>query len=65
MCAITPGRNSHLLGQIDVGEIFYVLAGPVCDQSYAWFQVEYKGIVGWIAEGDNDSYYVEPYPPGW
>ena len=50
-----------------MGEIFYALAGPVCDQSYAWFrgQVEYKGIVGWIAEGDNDSYYVEPYPPGW
>jgi hypothetical protein len=57
------------LGQIPVGGIFYVLEGPECSPRYAWYQVEYRDendelLVGWIAEGADDLYFVETYPPG-
>lgn len=57
------------IGQIPVGGIFYVLEGPECSPRYAWYQVEYRDdngelLVGWIAEGADDLYFVETYPPG-
>ena len=42
----------------------YVLAGPECTARYAWYEVEYAGIVGWIAEGDDMAYFVQTYLPG-
>lgn len=51
-------------------DIFYVLEGPRCSGVYAWFRVTYRepdtGLIntGWLAEGNNEEYYVEPYPPG-
>ncbi len=60
-----PGTGNSVLAQIPSGGILYVLDGPRCSQSYAWYHVEYKGITGWVAEGDDTAYYVEVYPPGW
>ncbi len=60
-----PGTNSHVIAQIPPSGVLYVLEGPRCSQSYAWYRIEYNGIVGWIAEGDSQAYYVEVYPPGW
>jgi hypothetical protein len=40
---------------------FLTLSGPVCADGYYWYEVDYAGQIGWIAEGDNTSYYVEPY----
>jgi len=58
------GTGSEIIGQIPASGVFYVLAGPQCSQSYAWFRVEYDDATGWIAEGDSTAYYVEAYPPG-
>jgi hypothetical protein len=58
------GTGSEIIGQIPASGVFYVLAGPQCSQSYAWFRVEYDDVIGWIAEGDSTAYYVEAYPPG-
>jgi uncharacterized protein YraI len=58
------GTGSEIIGQIPASGVFYVLAGPQCSQSYAWFRVEYDDMTGWIAEGDTTAYYVEAYPPG-
>ena len=58
------GTASDIIGQIPASGVFYVLEGPQCSQNYAWYQVEYQGTVGWIAEGDSTAYYVEVYPPG-
>ena len=59
-----PGTAARVLAQIPASGVFYVLAGPECDQNYAWYRVEYHGISGWVAEGDDQAYYVELYPPG-
>ncbi|MBE2269851.1 MAG: SH3 domain-containing protein [Anaerolinea sp.] len=58
------GTQNDRIAQIPSNEVFFVLDGPVCSERYAWYRIDFDGVVGWIAEGDNISYYVEPYPPG-
>lgn len=59
------GTANPVIAQIPASGVFYVLDGPVCSQLYAWYQIDYNGITGWIAEGDDTAYYTEVYPPGW
>ncbi len=58
-----PGTNNRVIDQMDIGDVFLVLDGPQCSPQYAWFQVRYGETVGWIAEGDREAYYVEPFLP--
>lgn len=56
-----PGTGNRIIGQMDLGEVFLVLEGPECSSQYAWYQVQFGDTVGWIAEGDREAYYVEPF----
>lgn len=58
------GRASPRILQVPAGAIFQVRSGPVCADGYYWYEVDYNGTVGWIAEGDSTSYFVEPHLPG-
>jgi hypothetical protein len=62
----TPGTSDddQILGRISVNEVFYVLDGPECADGYNWFYIRYRTFEGWIAEGDNISYFVEPFLTG-
>jgi hypothetical protein len=42
-----------------------VLSGPVCNENIAWFEIIYGigALHGFIAEGQNDVYFVEPILP--
>ena len=57
-----PNSASQRLGQIPSGGEFDVLAGPICGENLAWWQVDYNGLVGWTAEGQGDEYWLEPLP---
>ncbi len=59
-----PGLDNRSVDLIPVDAIFYVLDGPVCEGDFAWFKVRYDDQEGWIAEGESDFYYVEPYLVG-
>jgi hypothetical protein len=59
-----PGTENPIVAQIPIGGVFLVLEGPVCGEAYAWYRVRYRGTEGWVAEGDSEQYYVEPYLPG-
>jgi hypothetical protein len=52
--------TSTRLTSIPAGGIFTILSGPVCAGSYAWWQVNYNGIIGWTAEGDASVYWLDP-----
>lgn len=54
----------NILTQIPVNGVFLVLQGPVCGQTYLWYFVRYRDRQGWIAEGQDDIYFVEPYLTG-
>ena len=42
-------------------DVFSVVAGPYCGHGpHNWWQVDYKGTVGWVTEGEGSTYWVEP-----
>ncbi len=57
-----PGTSggSAVIGQIPAGAAFRVLSGPQCADGYYWWQVNYAGQIGWTAEGQGTTYWVEP-----
>ena len=59
-----PGIDSELIGRMAPLEDFLVLDGARCAGPYTWFQVDYRGTVGWIAEGGDGQYFAEPWLPG-
>jgi len=59
-----PSTSFDILNTLPTGALFFVLEGPRCSQRYAWYRIEYNGVQGWIAEGDSQKYFVEPYLPG-
>ncbi|NDJ78416.1 MAG: SH3 domain-containing protein, partial [Chloroflexi bacterium] len=56
------GGGSTILGYIPGGGVFNVLEGPSCgpDGRY-WWRVTYQGVTGWTPEGENSTYWLEPY----
>ncbi len=71
---VTPGLPNSLrsgagqyggtvrIGQIPAGGLFSVLSGPACaSDGRWWWQVNYNGVTGWTAEGQNSTYWVEPW----
>lgn len=57
-----PALESADLGDAVAGETFTVLAGPVCGNDILWWQVQTASATGWIAQGQNGLYFVEPIP---
>jgi hypothetical protein len=55
-----PTISSLRLGEIPGGGMFTVIGGPVCADNYAWWQVDYNGLIGWTAEGEGETYWLEP-----
>jgi hypothetical protein len=58
-----PGRSA--VGSVEIGIIppngvFIVMAGPECASGLNWWQVNYNGQVGWTAEGEGNTYWLEP-----
>jgi hypothetical protein len=54
--------GSEIVGQIPGGDTFTVLEGPSCEPSTGliWWLVSYGNLTGWTAEGQGDTYFVEP-----
>ena len=54
--------GATILTQMPDGQTFSVMSGPVCDMDngVVWWQVDYNGLVGWTAESQGDSYFLEP-----
>ncbi|MDZ4764144.1 MAG: SH3 domain-containing protein [Chloroflexota bacterium] len=59
-----PATSYDIIGQIEPGGVFVVVEGTACSARYTWYRVARGSLSGWIAEGDGDAYFVEPYPPG-
>ncbi|MBZ0278234.1 MAG: SH3 domain-containing protein [Anaerolineae bacterium] len=58
----STGANSTVIGQIPGGGVFTVMGGPQCGSDGRWWwQVNYNGLVGWTAEGEGSTYWVEPW----
>jgi WD40 repeat protein len=62
-----PDNASPTVAILSAGAEFLVISGPVCANTFNWWQViTLKGDVGWLAEGDSIGYLVDPvigFPP--
>lgn len=68
---VTPGAANNLrsststtatrVGQIPGGSAFKIISGPLCAENMSWYQVSYNGIIGWTAEGKNNTYWLENF----
>ena len=45
-----PFYMAEQLGQINPGDTFEVLDGPVCDSWNFWWMVDFNGLAGWVIE---------------
>ena len=52
--------NGARLGQLTQWDSFIVLDGADCVANYRWWYVDTGTISGWVAEGDSDTYWLEP-----
>jgi hypothetical protein len=67
-----PSGTPILMGEIDPaparptvlqdGVTVMVLSGPECMYDTAQWHVDYNGTVGWLAEGEGQTYWLEPLP---
>jgi hypothetical protein len=56
------GSTSVVIGSIPAGGIFSVEGGPTCGTDGRWWwYVNYNGQLGWTAEGEGNTYWVDPY----
>ncbi len=54
-----PSLNGQFLANIAAGDTFTVTAGPVCGDGLTWWQVNYRGTVGWTVEGQYGRTYID------
>lgn len=55
-----PSTSGDRLGQIPAGGVFTVLDGPACAEGYAWWLVDFEGLMGWTVEATATEYWLEP-----
>lgn len=57
-----PGVSNEIVGFMQPGEQFQVIGGPVCDETdfIRWWEIDYRGLTGWTAEGEGEEYYIRP-----
>jgi hypothetical protein len=61
-----PSKLARVDAQIPPNQTFRVIAGPVCDDRspIAWYQIQFglSAETGFVAELEEDEYFVEPLP---
>jgi WD40 repeat protein len=55
-----PQASANRVTQIPGDATFTVLNGPVCDNGFYWYEVEYEDTIGWTVEGADGEYWVTP-----
>jgi hypothetical protein len=61
---IGPGLGFDAKGLVKPGQVMQLTNGPICSGESVWWKVvvKYTGLIGWVAEADNEQYYLEPCP---
>jgi hypothetical protein len=58
---VGPGTNFDTISQIPAGGVFTVLGGPQCGpEGWTYWRVQYGNTIGWTAEGDGGTYWLQP-----
>lgn len=53
--------SGTFIRDLQEGTAFTVIGGPTCDSNFTWWNIQLdNGTSGWSAEGDLDTYFIEP-----
>ncbi len=57
-----PNVDSPIAGSLSPSDIFKVIEGPECKDSYVWWKVDNGQLQGWVTEADPATfkYWLEP-----
>jgi hypothetical protein len=55
-----PTASAQRLAQMAPGDTFALVGGPQCAESLVWWQITFGALNGWVAEGANGFYWIEP-----
>lgn len=55
-----PSAASDQITQIAPGSTFVILGGPACAENLVWWNIRFGGFIGWVGEGANGIYWIEP-----
>lgn len=56
----SASTTSAILGQAPEGSALTVVDGPICAEQKVWWQIDYDTLIGWAAEADGSTIYLEP-----
>ena len=66
-----PEAGDNIIDRLSEGTEFEIIGGPVCyprpgrSDAYVYWEIRNpsrNNISGWVAEGDLNTYYIEPWP---
>jgi hypothetical protein len=58
----SPGKSGEIVARKPEGETFSVNGGPFCLDGFAWWNLQFSdNTYGFVAEGDLNAYYLEPW----
>jgi WD40 repeat protein len=58
-----PNTQAAITGELPPETEFTVVQGPTCDEEgYLWWLVDANGFTGYVAEGRDGEYFVQPAP---
>ncbi len=61
---VGPGIGYDAKGLIQPGEVMQLVSGPICSGQSVWWKVivKFTGENGWMAEADDEQYWLVPCP---
>lgn len=65
-----PESGGNVIDKLPEGTEFEIISGPICyprpgrNDAYIYWEISVpsRNIKGWVAEGDSQNYYIEPWP---
>ncbi len=65
-----PESGGNVIDKLPEGTEFEIIGGPICyprpgrNDAYVYWEISVpsRNIKGWVAEGDSQNYYIEPWP---
>ena len=58
-----PGKTAKVNKTIPEGTEMFIMEGPECGDQGVWWRMQTNNgsVVGWVMEGENGVYYIEPW----
>ena len=52
--------STDVLAVMPHGAVMSIIGGPSCAGGTYWYEVTYNGLTGWVTEGGDGEYWLEP-----